>query len=148
MQAIEWLFLKGEASTDDILNYSLICWIIGRRFDSFPKTLPGGYTLLRNNANFIQPLDCFGYVLTEKECLGKKRFREVLERDFTEVNLPEMGDIVVYFHDTVGIVHAGIYLGGQKVESKWNIFGSVFIHPLDVNISNECQPLRFYKPKR
>ncbi|HEO63760.1 MAG TPA: hypothetical protein ENN78_00635 [Candidatus Omnitrophica bacterium] len=149
MQAIERLFMEGEeARIDDILNYSLICWIIGRKFDSFGKKLPDGYFLVKDNAEFKQTLDCFGYALTEKECIGQARFKEIIERDFTEVAMPDPGDLVVYFHETLGIVHAGIYLGKRKVESKWNDFGPVLVHPLDLRIPEEWQVYRFYKVKQ
>ncbi|MBY0529543.1 MAG: hypothetical protein K2P51_05060 [Rhabdochlamydiaceae bacterium] len=70
---------------------------------------------------------------------------EILKKYFTVTTSPQKGDLVVYY-DSISIKHWGIYLGDDRVESKWGL-GSVYRHHLIDAPSEYSDTIRCFRLK-
>src|SRR5262249_42737903 len=63
--------------------------------------------------------------------------------DFIETHSPQSGDLVLYAD--YAIKHAGVYLGDNKVESKWGSYSFILIHRVDAVPSAYGNTIRYYR---
>lgn len=109
------------------------------------------------------PINCFAYALDLHQ---SKLYRQTLAKELQQlqneryassvfmqwflaaygrVKSPHSGDLVVYFDADLTPKHAGIFLGGRVVCSKWGEFEPIFIHPLWHVPSSYGITVKFYQ---
>ena len=112
-------------------NYSSI--INPKKYLKFQRFLPDSIKLVGPP---VKGANCFSYVLGLDNSVTSHEFHDIaiargLEWKTGEI---ENGDIIVYLGHDNGVcpefLHAGVYLGDDRVRSRWGIGGPVVEHPI------------------
>ena len=84
----------------------------------------------------VKGAGCFSYALGLEGSVTPREFHKIaIERGLEwKAGKPEKNDIIVYLGHDNGVcpkfLHAGIYLGDDRVRSRWTIDGPVVEHPI------------------
>lgn len=98
--------------------------------------------------------DCVTYAIRQFPDIPKitdernisKIFDRIVKKQFSNITIPQKGDLAVYFNNTNSPCHFGIYFDDLRIESKWGPYGSgIFIHlPFHVPVEYGDK-IKFYR---
>lgn len=117
-------------------NLDSLCAMSGFKnvvlFDYVKDFIPRSLKIVGSPDSSVKQINCHGYTF-KKDCwYAVKNVHDAITSGILiEVEEPDEGDIIIYYLDESAdrqiIKHTGIYLGEDKVRSKW-ANGPVFIH--------------------
>lgn len=115
---VKWAFLTDKRFCNEKI------------YKEFERFMPPGFELVSPPAE----QDAFTYALNLNGQMNRMKFLFELNKNYLRDRKPESGSIIAYYlEDSLEIdpIHAGIYAGNERVNSRFSLGYPVVQHPIN-----------------